>query len=84
MQDNDFVKCPLCAGFAKLRRSELLAALNEKGLLDRLHRALDAIEQTNPSEVVDAAAGSAKPRDFARDVHTWNPGLPMWTRSPKE
>jgi hypothetical protein len=23
-------------------------------------------------------------RDFFKDVHTWNPKLPIWRRSPKE
>jgi hypothetical protein len=23
-------------------------------------------------------------RDFQKDVHSWNPCVPMWKRSPKE
>lgn len=79
MQDNDLVKCPLCGGLAQLRRTELLAALNDKGLLDRLQRSLDTL-----APAAQQLAGAAKPRDFQKDVHTWNPTLPMWTRSPKE
>jgi hypothetical protein len=84
MQDNDLVKCPLCGGLAQLRRTELLAALNDKGLLDRLQRSLDTLAPAAQQELAGAAAGAAKPRDFQKDVHTWNPTLPMWTRSPKE
>jgi len=83
MQENDLVKCPLCSGQGELQRSELLAALNDKGLLDRLHQTLDTLVPVAESPM-GTAMGATKPRDFQKDVHTWNPTLPMWTRSPKE
>jgi len=84
MQDNELVQCPLCGGRAQLRRTELLAAIEDKGLLERLQRSLDVLAPVANPELAGAAVGGAKPRDFAKDVHTWNPKLPMWTRSPKE
>jgi hypothetical protein len=84
MQDKDLVRCPLCGGLAQLRRTELLAALNDKDLVVRLRRSLDTLAPAVQPELVSAAAGPAKPRDFATDVHTWNPNLPMWRRSQKE
>jgi hypothetical protein len=84
MQENDLVKCPLCGGLAQLQRTELLAALDDKGLLDRLRRTLNEIAPTGQPELAGTVVGAAKPRDFQKDVHTWNPTLPMWTRSPKE
>jgi len=84
MQGNDLVKCPLCGGLAQLERTELLAALNDKGLLDRLQRSLDTLAPAAQQELAGTAVGAAEPRDFQKDVHTWNPTLPMWRRSPKE
>jgi hypothetical protein len=32
-----------------------------------------------------AAVGATQSgRDFQKDVHSWNPCVPMWKRSPKE
>ncbi len=84
MRDNDLVTCPLCRGLAQLQRTALLIALDDKGLVDRLKRSLDTLAPAARPESAGTASGSVKPRDFAQDVHTWNPGLPMWTRSPKE
>jgi hypothetical protein len=36
-----------------------------------------------PVEPATVAAGCT-PRDFQREVHSWNPQLAMWRRSPKE
>jgi uncharacterized protein YfbU (UPF0304 family) len=30
------------------------------------------------------AAAVRERRDFQKDVHNWNPQVPMWNRSPKE
>ncbi|MGB8012260.1 MAG: hypothetical protein WCF68_11635 [Terriglobales bacterium] len=32
----------------------------------------------------DTAVEPKKVRNFEKEVHTWNPTLPMWRRSPKE
>ncbi|HUJ95045.1 MAG TPA: hypothetical protein VLW84_07265 [Terriglobales bacterium] len=77
MENEDVVKCPLCGGHGQLRRSEIQQAVADKALHDRLQGALNAAS----GELV--GAGSS-PRDFQKDVHTWNPTLPMWRRSPKE
>lgn len=63
------------------------------------NRKCDSImtEQTEqPARIVDpesaqitesseaANAESSEPRNFEKEVHTWNPTLPMWRRSNKE
>jgi len=43
------------------------------------------VSMTVPPEKSDAVGAPASPkRDFQKDVHHWNPQVPMWTRSPKE
>jgi hypothetical protein len=37
-----------------------------------------------PPATETAAVGPKKVRNFEKEVHTWNPTLPMWQRSPKE
>ena len=38
------------------------------------------------AEILDSVAVSAgsRARNFQKDVHQWNPQLPIWRRSPKE
>jgi len=78
MDNGDLVKCPLCGGQGQLQRSEMKQAIADKGLHDRLQGALNDAQE----ELV--GAGNGPQRDFQKDVHTWNPTLPMWRRSPKE
>jgi hypothetical protein len=37
-----------------------------------------------PQSSEAANAGSSDPSNFEKEVHTWNPTLPMWRRSNKE
>ena len=81
MENDEFVKCPLCEGLAKMRRSDLLALLSEKNLREKLSK--------NTAEFTLLARGDQqmhrpKPGEFANEVHHWNPNLPLWNRSPKE
>ena len=73
------VRCPLCEGQGELLRSEI----SERFLNPELRKRLDA----RISEILeDSAVALAAPRtrDFQKEVHSWNPALPMWRRSPKE
>lgn len=36
------------------------------------------------AEICSSEASKAKVLDFQKVVHTWNPELPIWRRSPKE
>jgi len=35
-------------------------------------------------ESAELAGVGARTRNFEKEVHEWNPQLPMWRRSPKE
>jgi hypothetical protein len=37
-----------------------------------------------PEEPEPVCATVHKARNFRKEVHCWNPTLPMWRRSPKE
>jgi hypothetical protein len=81
MANDAFITCPLCHGHSEVRRSELIALLTDRSLPEQAQKYL--------AELLDAEANltgvSANgPRDFEKDVHSWNPQLPMWRRSPKE
>jgi hypothetical protein len=45
-------------------------------------RIVDAKSAPIPQSKENADAGDA--RNFEKEVHTWNPTLPMWRRSNKE
>lgn len=73
------VQCPLCEGYGQLSRT----ALAEKLTTPELRRRLDA-RIAEIMETVETAQVGPKARDFQKEVHSWNPKLPIWNRSPKE
>jgi hypothetical protein len=74
------VKCPLCEGHGELSHLEIALFTTPE-----LRKRLDArIAEILEGEVVLAGATTAPARNFEKEVHTWNPQLPMWRRSPKE
>ena len=75
----DKVKCPLCEGQGALLKSEIVERFTNQELRKRLDaRIAEILEDSN------LAAVGSKARDFQKEVHTWNPTLPIWRRSPKE
>ena len=78
----DVVTCPLCKGHGEIRRAELADRLNDGELKSRVDSTLGGLEPTE-AEAAMVARGNES-RDFQKDVHSWNPQLPMWRRSPKE
>ena len=87
MADNhDLLKCPLCEGHGEVRVREVLQLLRDQTLESKIEVGLsgNAEASKEPAEVAVVAATAAEPRDFQKDVHCWNPQLPMWRRSPKE
>ena len=72
------VKCPFCEGRGELTRPELAERLTNKELRRRLDARIAEILEDNVATV------GPKVRDFEKEVHSWNPTLPMWRRSPKE
>jgi hypothetical protein len=83
MVNDDVVKCPLCGGFTHIEKSELREALKNPRLREQVEL---YIGQLLKSPVEDlTTVGAAQPgRDFQKDVHSWNPCVGMWKRSPKE
>jgi len=84
MVNDDLVKCPLCGGFTHVNKPELVSALNNPKIRQQVEEYVAQLLQSAPGELV--AAGTAQPqnRDFHKDVHNWNPNVPVWRRSPKE
>ena len=83
MVNDDVVKCPLCGGFTHIEKPELLAALKNTRVREQVEKYIREQLQSpvdGPSPVGATQAG----RDFQKDVHNWNPCVPMWRRSPKE
>jgi hypothetical protein len=79
MAEASKVKCPLCEGRGELLRSEIAEKFTNQELRQRLDARIAEILENSPM-----ALASPTVRDFQKEVHTWNPTLPMWRRSPKE
>lgn len=83
MINDDVVKCPLCGGFSHIERPDLLAALKNPRLREQVE---NYVAELLKSPLEELATIGPKPAggDFQKDVHSWNPCVPMWRRSPKE
>ncbi len=77
---NDAVKCPVCQGHGAIGRADL-ARLLDNNLLDEIETCLTGMK---PKLAGSSGSNGHQSRDFFKDVHTWNPKLPIWRRSPKE
>jgi hypothetical protein len=80
MESDEFVRCPLCDGLAKLWRSDLIALLTGKNLREKLQNNMAGFM---PSAETDQAARRL-PGEFEKEVHNWDPNVPLWRRSLKE
>jgi hypothetical protein len=83
MFNDDVVKCPLCGGFTQVENPALLQALHNPGLREQIEKFITELLKSPVEELSSVAAAQAG-RDFQKDVHSWNPCVPMWRRSPKE
>jgi hypothetical protein len=82
MAENEMkVKCPFCEGQAELTPSEIAKRFTTPELRKRLDARIAEILEDH--HLAGVATGP-RVRDFEKEVHTWNPTLPMWQRSPKE
>ncbi len=73
---DDLVKCPFCQGHGELHRAKMIEILADASLLQKIQNFVTALKS--------GGAGDEGKRTFFQDVHTWNPKLPLWRRSPKE
>jgi hypothetical protein len=83
MVNDDVVKCPLCGGFTHIENPELLHALQHPRLREQIELYVAQLLKS-PVEELGTVGATQASRDFQKDVHNWNPCVPMWRRSPKE
>ncbi len=83
-EHRDRLQCPLCGGHGEVRPSRLTEFFSDPHLKDNLEAYLADACAASEDTADLVAVTESKPRNFERDVHTWNPTLPMWRRSPKE
>jgi len=83
MINDDVVKCPLCGGFTHIENAELLEALKQPRIREQIEKYVTELLKSPVDELSTVGATQAG-RDFQKDVHSWNPCVPMWRRSPKE
>ncbi len=83
MVNDDVVKCPLCHGFTHIEQPDLLAALQNPRQREQIEQYIGELLKSQVEELASVGAPQAG-RDFQKDVHSWNPCVPMWKRSPKE
>ena len=79
VEQTDKLQCPLCEGRGEVSRADIVERFTTPELRQRLNARIAEI-----FEASELAGVGPKVRNFEKDVHTWNPTLPMWQRSPKE
>jgi hypothetical protein len=62
---------------------DLLAALKNPRLREQVEKYVTELLKS-PVEELASVGATQSGRDFQKDVHGWNPCVPMWRRSPKE
>ena len=81
VQHATLVKCPLCEGQGALAPEAIANQFSNPELRQQLDsRIADIVEICNS----EPAGIKSRVLDFQKEVHHWNPALPIWRRSPKE
>jgi hypothetical protein len=83
MVNDDVVKCPLCGGFTHIEKTELREALKSPRLREEIELHIAELLKS-PVEDLTSVGATQTGRDFQKDVHSWNPCVPMWKKSAKE
>lgn len=83
MANDDVVKCPLCGGFTHIEKPDLLATLRNPRLREQIEQRIAELLKS-PMDELTSVGSTQSGGDFQKDVHSWNPCVPMWRRSPKE
>ena len=84
MVKDDLVKCPLCGGFTHIEEPKLLASLHDPKIREQVESYIVELLRSPSGELTGVASGRPEGRNFDKDVHNWNPNIPVWRRSPKE
>lgn len=82
MANHDVLKCPLCQGHGEVRRSVLITLLTDHSLPEQAEKYLAELLEAEKNEMAGVSAEAD--RGFQKEVHSWNPQMPIWRRSPKE
>ncbi len=80
----DRLKCPVCDGNGEVWRYQLIQFLTDPALKAKIEAYLSEAPSAEHAGAEVASARPAEERNFQKDVHSWNPQLLMWRRSPKE
>lgn len=83
MVNDDVVKCPLCGGFTHVENPALCEALKNPRLREQVETYIAQLLKS-PVEELSTVGATQSGHDFQKEVHNWNPCVPMWRRSPKE
>jgi len=83
MTDKELLQCPLLQGLDGMRRAELLGVMNSSNLRTKLEECL-AGKRHATAGVKEPASTNGCEQDFEKQVHSWNPEVPLWRRSNKE
>jgi hypothetical protein len=84
MLNDDLVKCPLCGGFTHVEKPELVTALNDPKIRQQIEDFVAELFRSGDGELAAVGTTKEETKDFNKDVHKWNPNVPVWRRSPKE
>ncbi len=84
MVNDDLVKCPLCGGFTHVAKPELVTALTDPKIRAEVESFVAKLLQSTAGELATVSAGPVPSGEFNKEVHHWNPNVPVWRRSPKE
>ena len=80
----DRMKCPVCDGQGEVWRYQLIQFFTDPELKAKIESYLGKPDPAEEDTAEVATVSDTEPRNFQKDVHSWNPQLPMWRRSPKE
>ena len=75
----DLVRCPLCEGQGALAPQAIIDRFLNPELRQRLDARIAEI-----AEICSSESAERKVLNFQKEVHAWNPAMPIWRRSPKE
>jgi hypothetical protein len=76
--------CPLCEGQGEVRHSQLIEFFSDPQLKTKINAYLSNVTPAGDETAELVGAAVREPRNFQKEVHSWNPEVPMWQRSPKE
>lgn len=79
VEEATLVKCPLCEGQGALAPQAVIDRFLKPELRQRLDARIAEI-----AEICGSDTTRSKVLNFQKEVHDWNPALPIWRRSPKE